>query len=100
MKVSGYIVEFFEFFSIHCGCDEQDGVCTRDNSLIDLSLVDDEIFSEAWDRGLTCYSGEVGEVSFEEIFIREDGHTAGSTVDVQLGLADWVEVRVDDTGGG
>lgn len=96
----GDFVEFGELVFFEGGDDEEDGVSAGDAGFVDLAFVAGEVFTEEGDGGDFRDVDEVGEVALEVFFIGEDGHAGGSAVDVSFGLAEGVEIGIDDAGGG
>ena len=99
LNITGRIVELFELVVIERGDDEEDGIGTRDAGFVDLTFVNGEVFSQKRNGRKAGDVHEVGKVSLEVFFVGENGHAAGSSVDVALGLADGIEIRIDDAGG-
>ena len=90
------MIEAFELLSFQPCYNEEDGIGSGDNCLVDLHFMDDEIFAQAGDSGGSSNSGEVGKVTFEVFFIGEDGHAVGATFDIHICLAGGIEVGIDD----
>ena len=60
--------------------------------------MDREILSKKRDGRNLGDLCEIRKVPLEEFLIGEDGHTGCTAIDIALGLADGIEVGIDNTG--
>lgn len=100
LEVLGFLVEALEEFVVEGGDDEEDGIGSADDGFVNLDGVNGEVFPQERGFGEFGDLGEVAERAFEILLVGEDREAGCAAVEVAFGLADGVEIRVDDAGRG
>jgi len=90
------VVEVLELVVSEGGDDKKDGICAGNDGFVDLDFVNGEIFAKEGDGGEFRDFSEIAEGALEVLFVCEDGKAGCAAVDVALGLADRVEVGIDE----
>jgi hypothetical protein len=95
-----FVVEAAELVVIESGDDEQDGVRAGDDRFVDLQGMDGEVLAQQWGLGDAGDGGEVGERALEVALVGQHREAACAAIEVALGLAERVEIGIDDADGG